>query len=327
MKKWLALLLTAAMLLSLTACSLTFLNKKVETKPDPKEDPDSGVMQESPATPAAPDVSSVEPDIPSATPDTLTPDPDQGNGAADEPAGGGEYIIRISHTDVTLKYAGETFRLSVWDSNGKEPDACTFVSDNPEIASVDETGGEVAAVAPGITNIVAHVQFGDEKQDLKCIVRCSWKAEEEEEPAQTVSGGASDMPSLSSFFSTLQGKYDGLGSMMALEGDLLDVYYPGLSSIAAVEEVLVQETMISVANVAVGLVKLSDSATMDDIIAVQNALQARITAQADGGAFYPDSCETWKNGVITSVSNRVGMFVYPDGAQAMADQFVLTYSN
>lgn len=326
MKKWTALLLTAAMLLSLSACSLTFLNKKVETKPDPKEEQNSGVLSENPAAPAAPDVSAVEPEIPSGTPDTQLPDSGKDDGAADEPDSGGEYIIRISHTDVTLKYAGETFRLSVWDSNGKAPDACTFVSENSEIAAVDEAGGEVTAAAPGITNIVAHVQFGNEKQDLKCIVRCSWKAEEEE-PAQTVSAGASDMPSLGSFFSTLQGKYDGLGNMMALEGDLLDVYYPGLSSIAAVEEVLVQESMISVANVAVGLVKLSDSATMDDIIAVQNALQTRITAQADGGAFYPESCETWKNGVITSVSNRVGMFVYPDGAQAMADQFVLTYSN
>lgn len=327
MKKWTALLLTAAMLMSLTACSLTFLNNKVETKPDPKEDPDSGVLLENPTAPAAPDISAVEPEIPSGTPESLPPAPDKGDDAAGTPDSGGEYIIRISHTDVTLKTAGETFRLSVWDSNGKEPDACTFVSDDPEIATVDEAGGEVTAAAPGITNIVAHVEFGGEKQDLKCIVRCSWKAEEEEEPAQPVSGGASDMPSLSSFFSTLQGKYDGLGNMMALDGELLDVYYPGLSSIAAVEEVLVQETMISIANVAVGLVKLSDNATMDDIIAVQNALQARITAQADGGAFYPDSCETWKNGVITSVSNRVGMFVYPDSAQAMADLFVLTYSN
>lgn len=332
MKKLTALLLAAALLLSLTACSLTFLDKSVNTGPDPKEDQDSGVLPESPGTPdssVTPESPSVEPDIPSDAPDSLLPDPDKSGENDAVTPDDGEYVIRISHSDVTLRTEGETFRLSVWDSKGNDPDACTFTSDDPEIASVDEGGGEVTAVAPGTTNIVAHVQFGGEKQDLKCIVRCSWKAEDGED-AQPVSGGnstASNRPSLSSFFSTLQGRYDGLGNMMVLDGELLDTYYPGLSSVASVEEVLVQETMISISNMAVGLVKLSDSATMDDIIAVTNALQSRVTAQADGGAFYPDSCDTWSQGVITSVSNCVGMFVYPDAAQEMADLFVMTYSN
>lgn len=56
-------------------------------------------------------------------------------------------------------------------------------------------------------------------------------------------------------------------------------------------------------------------------------LNARITAQAEGGAWYPASCETWAQGVITSVSNYVGMFVYPEDAQDMADLFTDTFSN
>ena len=111
------------------------------------------------------------------------------------------------------------------------------------------------------------------------------------------------------------------------EGELLENYYPGLSGIAAVEEILVQETMMSTANVAVGLVKLSDDATLEDVLAVQNIFQSRITTQAEGGAWYPASCETWENGVITSVSNCVGMFVYPESAQELADQFTETFSN
>ena len=109
--------------------------------------------------------------------------------------------------------------------------------------------------------------------------------------------------------------------------ELLSNYYPGLDAIASVEEVYIQETMISISNVAVGLVKLSADASPDDVAAVQNILQARIDTQAGGGAWYPASCETWEQGVITSTSNVVGMFVYPDEAQTMADLFTETFSN
>lgn len=406
MKRLTAVLLALAMLLNLTACSLPFLDK---IKPAPKEDPDSGLQQESPT---APDVSSVEPDIPSGTPDTLPPDPDKGGGElSDPPANSDEYVIRISHSDVTLFYAGETFRLSVWDSEGKDPGVCTFTSDHPEIASVDETGGQVTAVSPGIANITVHAEFASEAKDLKCIVRCRWEEEagsggegitashtditlfhagetftlsalgvsgiyassfasadpgvaavdwmtgvvtavapgtttvtmhveceagqfdfpctvrcQWTEESGTVPGTAT-APSLSGFFSTLQSGYEGLGMMMAIEGDLLENYYPGLSGIAAVEEILIREPMISVSNVAVGLVKLSDSASSEDVAAVKSILQARITAQAGGGAWYPESCAAWEKGVITSVSNVVGMFVHPSDAQAMADLFTSSYSN
>ena len=323
MKKFIAFLLTLAMLLSLTACSISFLNRETNNMDDKPESP---VVQ--PEEPSVPDgdgggIAAVEPEIPDDKPDTLLPDPDKGDDSeVDDPD---QYVIRISHSDVTLKKAGETFRLSVWDSEGKEPDACAFVSDDPEIASVDEAGGEVTAVAPGTTNIVAHVEFGGEKQELKCIVRCSWKAEETP-PASTDTPGQASV-SLNDFFSTLQSSYEGLDSMMVLDGELLDTYYPGLSSIAAVEEVLVQETMMTMANMAVGLVKLSGDATIDDVVAVQNALQTRVNTQADGGAWYPASCETWKQGVITSTSNVVGMFVYPENAQDMADLFAETFGS
>ena len=57
---------------------------------------------------------------------------------------------------------------------------------------------------------------------------------------------------------------------------------------------------MSVSNIAVGLVKFSDDATLDDILAVQTILQSRITAQAEGGAVYPESCAVWEKGVTTS---------------------------
>lgn len=152
------------------------------------------------------------------------------------------------------------------------------------------------------------------------------EAPEEEKDGQPGADGAEASP-LKDFYATLQAKYEGLDAMMVIEGELLETYYPGLSEIAAVEEIYLQETMITTANVAVGMVKLSEDATLEDITAVQEILQARITTQAEGGAWYPESCETWKNGIITSVSNTVGMFVYPEQAQELADAFTEAFSN
>lgn len=325
MKKTIALLLTLAMLLSLTACSISFLNREVNNS-DVKPEQPPAVQPEEPSVPDGDedDIGAVEPEIPAGKPDTLLPDPEKDDGK--EPAAEETRTVMSSHKDVTLFSAGETFRLTVWDSNGKDPDTCTYTSADPSVAAVDEGGGEVTAVAPGTTTVTAHVTYGDETQDFDCIVRCSWKEETSPSAPEETSPGQTSA-SLNDFFSTLQSSYEGLNSMMVLDGELLDTYYPGLSSIAAVEEVLVQETMMTMSNVAVGLVKLSDSATIDDVVAVQNALQTRINTQADGGAWYPASCETWKNGIITSTSNVVGMFVYPENAQDMADLFTATFSN
>lgn len=336
MKKLTALLL-AVMLLSLTACSLSFLNKP-PVVPDGRDDIEAvppSIDQDKPNIASEPDAPPGTPDLESGetpdSPEVSISDPDK-DGVSAPSAGGDEYAIRISHSDVTLKSEGETFRLSVRDSAGNAPSVCTFTSDDPEIASVDETGGQVTAVAPGTTSITVHAEFAGAAKDLKCIVRCRWEtengeSEENGEDTQPDPGGtpASSKPSLSSFFSTLQSKYDSLDNLMVLDNQLLDTYYPGLSSVASVEEILIQEPAISISNTAVGLVKLSESATMDDIIAVTNALQSRITDQANGGAFYPQSCEIWGQGVTASVSHFVGMFVYPDGAQSMADLFVTTY--
>ena len=90
----------------------------------------------------------------------------------------------------------------------------------------------------------------------------------------------------------------------------------------AVEEILIQETAMTMANSAVALVHVTDSA---DVETVKSILAARAQTQADGGAWYPASCETWANAVIVAEGNYVGMFVYPEGAQDMADAFTAAY--
>lgn len=318
MRKLLALLLALTMLLGLASCG----------KKDNKEN-NSTVSEDQNQ------IQVPEPQ-PEPEPSPLLPDPEkdemgstdeilEDNGEPEE-----ERVIRVSHQDVTLTAPGEGFRLTVWDSSGQDPDECVYTTADPAIAVVDEAGGAVTAVAPGTTTVTVHAAYGEEKADFDCIVRCNWTESAKDETGDaepSLPGSAASLPSLDGFFTTLQGSYEGLDGMMVIEGEVLENYYPGLSDIAAVEEMLVQETMMSTANVAVGLVKLSDSATAEDIQAVQNIFQARITTQAEGGAWYPASCETWENGVITSVSNCVGMFVYPENAQELADLFTEAFTN
>ena len=330
MKKLTLILMALVLALSLTACK----GKDGPVKAQEPDIPDTTTPVNNtpavdPTAPAAP----VDSGEPAASQPEQATIPDSGT-AEDEKKS--DAVIMASHTDVSLFYAGESFWFTVWDSNGNSPDAYTYTSADPAVAAVDEGGGQVTAVAPGITTVTAHVTFGGQKQDFDCIVRCRWEAElpggedlpdpSGQQPDPPAPAPA-DKPSLSGFFSTLQGTYEGLGMMMVLDSQLLDNYYPGLTDIDAVEEVLIQESAISTANVAVGLVRLSDDATTADVLKVQSIFQNRIAVQADGGAFYPASCETWENGVITSVSNCVGMFVHPDGANSMANLFTDTFSS
>lgn len=337
MKKLLALLLALTMLLSLAACGKKDDKENNNAAPegqDQVQTPDPQPDPEPDPEPLLPDPEKDEmedgEEILEDSGEEIPEEADEKEGEADSaPA------FRVSHEDVTLGHAGETFRLSVWDTNGDAPDTCTYTSTYPEVASVDEAGGAVTAVAPGSTTVTVRAVYGDEQVEFQCIVRCRWTEEKNDVEKDEAAGGTesgqpdspASRPALADFVAGLQGSYEGLGALSPYEGELLENYYPGLSGIAAVEEILVQETMMSTANVAVGLVKLSDDATLEDVLAVQNIFQSRITTQAEGGAWYPASCETWENGVITSVSNCVGMFVYPESAQELADQFTETFSN
>lgn len=331
MRKLLTILCTLLLVLGLTACGGKDSPGAPAGEPAGVQTPADGIEPapegEEPQLPPA--GAGEESQLPEQSGDPEPPPADDPQGEDKRPEEG--KTIYVSHEDVTLRYAGESFRLTVWDSDGRDPDACTYASADGAIASVDAEGGEITAVAPGTTTITARAEFDGEQMEFHCIVRCVWQAEDADAVPPPADGAKpappADTPSLADFFATLQSSYEGLGAMMVIEGEVLDAYYPGLGDIAAVEEMLIQETMMSMSNVAVGLVKLSDEATLDDILAVQAIFQGRITTQAEGGAWYPLSCETWEQGVITSVSGHVGMFVYPDGAQSMADLFTETFSN
>ena len=315
MKKLLALLLALTIALSLAACGGSG-NNGSGNQTDNTNAANDAADNEADRTPEEDQANSPaeEPE----TPENEEPAPEDGagqetgdgedteaSGDADVPEAEG---VGASHSDVTFSAAGSSFRL-VPTGDTENVTAVTYTTADETIAAVGEDG-TVTAVAPGTTT----------------VIRCSWQETSEEAPAEGETDGTEDSgetaaQSLADFYAGLQENYDGLGMMTAYEGELLDNYYPGLSDIA-VEEILIQETAMTMANSAVALVHVTDSA---DVETVKSILAARAQTQADGGAWYPASCETWANAVIVAEGNYVGMFVYPEGAQDMADTFTAAY--
>lgn len=162
MKKLLVLLLSLLLLALLASCG----KKDAGSPPVPPAQDDAPVQPEEPAPPTGAEGEGEDaPDKP------LLPDPEStGNDQAD--VGENSGAITASHTDVTLKSAGETFRLSVLGVDGVS--ACTFASADPAVAAVDEITGDVTAVAPGQTVVSAHLECSAGQYDFDCIVRCSW---------------------------------------------------------------------------------------------------------------------------------------------------------
>ena len=101
--------------------------------------------------------------------------------------------------------------------------------------------------------------------------------------------------------------------------EMLDGTYPGLSDIAT-NQLYAFQPMMGAVVCEIVLVEVADSA---DVEAVEAILQARIDAQVDGGAWYPESIAGWQNNSrITSVDNYVMMIAYE-----MCDDIVLSFHN
>ena len=141
MKKILAVILTLTLILALTACGgknndgAGAPDDSIQTPAEPSPAPEP-LPETDPEPPAG---QGEEPEVPDQSGEPAQPaEPQQ---PEEEP------ILRVSHEDVTLRSAGESFRLTVWDSSGNDPDACTYTSADPAVAAVDESGGEITAVA------------------------------------------------------------------------------------------------------------------------------------------------------------------------------------
>ena len=96
-----------------------------------------------------------------------------------------------------------------------------------------------------------------------------------------------------------------------VEGEMLDMNYPGLSELGLKQCVVKAPMMTSVA-VEFALVEANDA---EQAAKAAELFQARIDAQVEGGAWYPETIEGWKNdSKIVTVGNYVMLVVMEDNA-------------
>ena len=105
--------------------------------------------------------------------------------------------------------------------------------------------------------------------------------------------------------------------MTDLEGEMLDSYYPGLSEIPTKQFLAKAPMMSGVVNEVV----LMQCENEDDAAKAVTILQQRITDQAEGGAWYPESMEAWGRGQVIQNGTYVAMIASAQFQSTWADDF------
>ena len=120
---------------------------------------------------------------------------------------------------------------------------------------------------------------------------------------------------LQAYWDTLQETYKwNEGYMVDIEGDMLEGYYPGLSDIAAKQFIAKMPMMSSVVNEMVFMERETEA-----------LLQDRITTQAEGGAWYPESMEAWGRGIVIQQGTYVAMIASAEHQDEIAESFTALF--
>ena len=214
--------------------------------------------------------------------------------------------LKLSHSDVTLKAEGDSFTLS-GNLSGEQ---LYFGSEDEAVATVDEKG-MVTAVAPGKTEILVETEDG---RSAKCIVRCDWEEKTEAAPEQKPEQQPEEKPAqtkvdLNAFVMELANQY---GENFAANANVVEFgmhndMYPGIADVATNQLVIYQPMMGAV----VCEIALAEVSNASDVDAVKAIFQARIDAQVEGGAWYPESIKGWEeNSRIVTNGNYVMMIAW-----------------
>ncbi|MEG1657744.1 MAG: DUF4358 domain-containing protein [Oscillibacter sp.] len=123
---------------------------------------------------------------------------------------------------------------------------------------------------------------------------------------------------LTAFYKDVADEYDWEEGFMAdLTDDMLEGYYPGLKDMTLTQKVLKMPMMSSVVNELAFL----ECETEEDATAAAAILQNRITVQAEGGAWYPESVEAWGRGVVIQQGKYVAMIASAEHQDEIVEQF------
>ena len=123
---------------------------------------------------------------------------------------------------------------------------------------------------------------------------------------------------LAAFYETLAADFEMPMGMGVVDGEMRENMYTGLAEVEPVQSVVVVSQM-SMSNAEYAFVEVADEADVD---AVKAIFQARIDAQVDGGAFYPEATEIWntKSQIVTN-GNFVMMVVDGTNGDAIVESF------
>lgn len=150
---------------------------------------------------------------------------------------------------------------------------------------------------------------------------------ESSEPAPDESAEPSVEPEVGGDGINLQNFYDSISStyefssMMDMDTEIMDAYYPGLSAVSTAQFVGKIAMITASANELV----LIECASSDDVAAVQAILETRKQTQVDGGAWYPETIAQWGEAQIC-VSGNYLMLVCHANAADIASAFYALFA-
>ena len=105
---------------------------------------------------------------------------------------------------------------------------------------------------------------------------------------------------------------------LAADAEMLEAMYPGLGAVETKQLVVASPAMSAVA-VEFAFAEVANAA---DVETVKTIFQTRINTQVEGGAWYPETIEGWKNNSkIVVKDNFVCLFVIPEGMMDAASEF------
>lgn len=110
---------------------------------------------------------------------------------------------------------------------------------------------------------------------------------------------------------------DNTPAMMDLEGEFLETFYPGLSGFKT-RQLVVKAAAISSVPFEFALVELENAA---DVQKAEEIFQARIDAQVQGGAFYPETIEGWKKAQVITKGSVVALISAGDSQSSAVEAF------
>ena len=223
---------------------------------------------------------------------------------------GGKSGITLDKAEHTFTAEGETVQLTA----DTKADSISWTSSDESVAVVD-ANGVVHAVAPGTATITATAG----EASATCTVKCDWVNPVDLDELYNAlyaelypldADGYPTGPHAEDLMNP-NPEYGMTEEDIAMQ---IEMYYPGLTAIEA-NQMHVFIPGMSFSAYEVVLIELANAADMD---AVKEILQARIDAQAAGGAWYPEAVEGWTNNArIVTNGNYIMLAVGAD-----CDKFV-----